>query len=80
MHVLAKKTESPGLPLAKRSTIFDSRLSQELSKWAESNNRIGGSPIKGLRGTASQISMNAHHSVDRKAPDTYSAMKRDDTK
>jgi predicted DsbA family dithiol-disulfide isomerase len=35
MHQLEKIAASLGLPLAKRSTISDSRLAQELAKWAE---------------------------------------------
>ncbi len=39
MTTLEKKAESLGLPLAKRSTISDSRRSQELAKWAESKGK-----------------------------------------
>lgn len=35
MQALENKAASLGLPLAKRSLISDSRLSQELAKWAE---------------------------------------------
>lgn len=40
MHQLEKIAVSLGLPFAKRSTISDSRLSQELAKWAETKGRL----------------------------------------
>lgn len=40
MHQLEKIATSLGLPLAKRSTISDSRLSQELAKWAETKGKL----------------------------------------
>ena len=40
MHQLEKIAASLGLPLARRSTISDSRLSQELAKWVETKGRL----------------------------------------
>jgi predicted DsbA family dithiol-disulfide isomerase len=40
MNQLEKISASLGLPLAKRSTISDSRLAQELAKWAETKGRL----------------------------------------
>ncbi len=40
MHQLENIASSLGLPLAKRTTISNSRLSQELAKWAETKNRL----------------------------------------
>jgi predicted DsbA family dithiol-disulfide isomerase len=40
MCQLEKVAASLGLPLARRSTISDSRLSQELAKWAETKGRL----------------------------------------
>jgi predicted DsbA family dithiol-disulfide isomerase len=40
MHQLEKIATSLGLPLAKRSTISDTRLSQEVAKWAETKGKL----------------------------------------
>lgn len=40
MHQLENIASSLGLPLAKRTTISNSRLSQELAKWAETKSRL----------------------------------------
>ncbi len=40
MQALEKMAASLGLPLAKRTTISDTRLSQELAKWAETRGKL----------------------------------------
>jgi len=40
MHQLEIKASSLGLPLAKRTTIADSRLAQELAKWADTKGKL----------------------------------------
>lgn len=41
MQHLENIATSLGLPLSKRTTISDSRLAQELAKWAETKNKLG---------------------------------------